>query len=34
MRVNDDGEDHWRREALGGERGRQREALGVREGEK
>ena len=32
--VKDDGEEHWRRAALGYERGRERETLGVREGEK
>jgi len=34
MEGKDDGEGHWRRAALGCERGREREALGVREGEK
>jgi hypothetical protein len=32
--LKDGGEGHWRRAALGCERGREREALGVREGEK
>ena len=32
--VKDDGKGHWRRAALGCERGREREALGVREVDK
>ena len=34
MGVKDDGEGHWRRATLGCERGRERETLGLREGEK
>jgi len=34
MGVKDDAEGHWRRAELGWERGRERETLGVRDGEK
>jgi len=34
MVVKDNVEGHWRRAELGCERGRERETLGVREGEK